>query len=314
MSRRLPPLNALRAFEAAARRLSFTRAAQELAVTQGAISHQVKALEARLGLRLFHRRHQGLELTAAGQAYLPIVRDAFDRLALGTEHLLAAQVVNRLTLSVSPNFASKWLVPRLGRFAERHGEIDLRVSATIHHVDFALEEVDMAIRHGHGEWPDLHVVRLCREELFPVCSPRLLDGSHPLRDPGDLRHHTLLHLDDRQDWLKWLKAAGAEGVDLSRGAVFNQASMAIEAAVDGQGVALARTALAALDLLAGRLVRPFALGLAVEYAYYLVCPKASARRPAIRKMQKWLLAEAEADTAGLAALGLSVPDGAAAKP
>jgi LysR family glycine cleavage system transcriptional activator len=305
MSRRLPPLNALRAFEAAARCVSFTRAAQELAVTQGAISHQVKALEARLGLRLFHRRHQGLELTSAGQTYLPIVRDAFDRLALGTEQLLAAEGVNRLTLSVSPNFASKWLVPRLGRFAGQHGEIDLRISATMHHVDFALEEVDMAVRHGDGDWPELHVVRLCPEELFPVCSPRLLEASQPLREPGDLRHHTLLHLGDRRDWLKWLEAAGAEGVDLSRGAVFNQASMAIEAAVEGQGVALARTALAALDLLSGRLVRPFAFGLAVDYAYYVICPQANARRPKIRKMQEWLLAEAESDAAQLAGQRLS---------
>lgn len=308
MSRRLPPLNALRAFEAAARRLSFTRAAQELAVTQGAISHQVKALEAQLGLRLFHRRHQGLELTSAGEAYLPVVRDAFDRLAIGTQQLLAASGVNRLTVSVSPNFASRWLVPRLGRFAEAYPEIDLRVSAAMHHVDFALEEVDMAVRHGDGHWPDLHVVRLCREELFPVCSPKLLDGSHPLRVPGDLRHHALVHLDDRQDWLKWLEAAGTEGVDLSRGPVFNQASMTLDAAVEGQGVALARTALAALDLLSGRLVRPFRFALPVDYAYYVLCPKTNARRPKIRKMQEWLLAQAETDESRLAEQGQRVGD------
>jgi LysR family glycine cleavage system transcriptional activator len=304
MSRRLPPLNALRAFEAAARRLSFTRAARELAVTQGAISHQVKALEAQLGLRLFHRRHQGLELTTAGEAYLPVVRDAFDRLAIGTQQLLAAEGVNRLTVSVSPNFASRWLVPRLGRFAEAYPEIDLRVSAAMHHVDFALEEVDMAVRHGNGHWQGLHVVRLCREELFPVCSPKLLDGSHPLRVPGDLRHHALVHLEDRRDWLKGLEAAGPAGVDLSRGPVFNQASMTLDAAVEGQGVALARTALAALDLLSGRLVRPFRFALPVDYAYYVLCPKANARRPKIRKMQEWLLAQAEADVSRLAEQGL----------
>ena len=299
MSRRLPPLNALRAFEAAARHLSFTKAASELAVTQGAISHQVKALELRLDVRLFHRRPEGLALTSAGEAYLPAVRDAFDRLALGTDQLLAAQAVNRLTLSVSPNFANKWLVPRLGRFAELHPEIDLRISATMHHVDFALEDVDMAVRHGDGAWPELHGVRLWREELFPVCSPQLMQGPHPLRQPSDLRHHTLLHLDDRENWLNWLDAAKAGPVDRSRGVVFDQASMAIEAAVDGQGVALARTALAALDLFAGRLVRPFALGLPRDYAYYVVCPKGKARRPKIRKMRDWLMAEAADDAAKL---------------
>ncbi len=151
MHRRLPSLNALRAFEAAARHLSFTRAADELAVTQGAVSHQVKALEAELGIQLFHRRHQGIELTTAGQTYLPAVRDAFDRLAFGTKQLLAAERVNRLTVSVSPNFAAKWLVPRLGRFTHRYPEVDLRISATLQHIDFAQEDVDMAVRHGAGQ-------------------------------------------------------------------------------------------------------------------------------------------------------------------
>ena len=160
----------------------------------------------------------------------------------------------------------------------------------------------MAVRHGEGHWPELHVVRLCREELFPVCSPRLLEGARPLRVPADLRHHTLLHLDDRRDWQKWLDAAGVEGVDLARGVVFNQASMAIRAAVDGQGVTLARTALVALLLLEGRLVRPFSLALPVGYAYYIVCPKATAERPKITLMRDWLLAEAARDEAKLAGL------------
>ena len=302
MRRRLPSLNALRAFEAAARHLSFTRAADELAVTQGAVSHQVKALEQQLGLPLFHRQNQRLTLTSAGQAYLPVVRDAFDRIAAGTEQLLAAEQSKRLTISVSPNFATNWLVPRIGHFVEQHQHIDLRINAALHHVDFAREDVDMAVRHGEGHWPELHVVRLCREELFPACSPKVLESAHPLRVPADLRHHTLLHLDDRQDWQKWLDAAEVEGVDLSRGVVFNQASMAIRAAVDGQGVALARTALAALLLLEGRLVRPFPLALPVPYAYYIVCPKATAERPKIALMRNWLLAEAAADEARLAAL------------
>jgi LysR family glycine cleavage system transcriptional activator len=302
MKRRLPSLNALRAFEAAARHQSFTRAADELAVTQGAVSHQVKALEQQLGLPLFHRQNQRLTLTSAGQAYLPVVRDAFDRLAAGTEQLLAAEQSKRLTISVSPNFAANWLVPRIGQFVEEHPEIDLRINAALHHVDFAREDVDMGVRHGEGRWPDLHVARLCREELFPVCSPRLLEGARPLRAPADLRHHALLHLDDRQDWQKWLEAAGVEDVDLSRGVVFNQASMAIRAAVGGQGITLARTALVALLLLEGRLVRPFRLVLPVSYAYYIVCPKATAERPKISLMRDWLLAEAATDEAKLARL------------
>jgi LysR family glycine cleavage system transcriptional activator len=302
MRRQLPSLNALRAFEAAARHLSFTRAADELAVTQGAVSHQVKALEQQLGLPLFHRRNQRLTLTSAGEAYLPTVREAFDRLAAGTEHLLATEQSKRLTISVSPNFAAKWLVPRIGHFVEQHPDIDLRINAALHHVDFASEDVDMAVRHGEGHWPELDVARLCREELFPACSPALLQGAHPLRVPADLRHHTLLHLDHRQDWQKWLDAAAVEGGDLSRGVVFNQASMALRAAVDGQGVALARTALAALLLLEGRLVRPFPLALPVSYAYYIVCPKATAARPKITLMRDWLLTEAAADQTRLTGL------------
>jgi LysR family glycine cleavage system transcriptional activator len=302
MKRRLPSLNALRAFEAAARHQSFTRAADELAVTQGAVSHQVKALEQQLGLPLFHRQNQRLTLTSAGQAYLPVVRDAFDRLAAGTEQLLAAEQSKRLTISVSPNFAANWLVPRIGQFVEEHPEIDLRINAALHHVDFAREDVDMGVRHGEGRWPELHVARLCREELFPVCSPRLLEGARPLLAPADLRHHALLHLDDRQDWQKWLEAAGVEDVDLSRGVVFNQASMAIRAAVGGQGITLARTALVALLLLEGRLVRPFRLALPVSYAYYIVCPTATAERPKISLMRDWLLAEAATDEAKLARL------------
>jgi LysR family glycine cleavage system transcriptional activator len=303
MKRPLPSLNALRAFEAAARHQSFTRAADELAVTQGAVSHQVKALEQQLGLTLFHRQSQRLTLTSAGQAYLPVVRDAFDRLAAGTEQLLAVEQSKRLTISVSPNFAANWLVPRIGHFVEQHPDIDLRINAALHHVDFAREDVDMAVRHGEGHWPQLRVVRLCREELFPACSPKLLEGAHPMRAPADLRHHALLHLDDRRDWQKWLDAAGVEGVDLSRGVVFNQASMAIRAAVDGQGVALARTALAALLLLEGRLIRPFALTLPASYAYYIVSPQATAGRPKVALMRNWLLAQAAEDEAKLAALG-----------
>src|SRR5213082_2092435 len=173
MPRRLPPLNALKAFEAAARHESFTRAAEELCVTQGAVSHQVKALETELGIKLFTRERQSLIITDAGRDYLAVVRDALDRIAMGTERLVQRQSSGMLTVSTSPDFAAKWLVHRLGRFAEAHPAIDLRVSATMHHVDFAREDVDLAVRHGDGHWPGLQVTRLCSEHLFAVCSPAL---------------------------------------------------------------------------------------------------------------------------------------------
>ena len=176
MLRRLPPLNALKAFEAAARHESFTRAAEELCVTQGAVSHQVKALEAELGIKLFNRERQRLVITEAGREYLIVVRDAFDRIAVGTERLVQRQSSGVLTVSTSPDFAAKWLVHRLGRFAEAHPDIDLRISATLHHVDFAREDVDLAVRHGDGNWPGLDVVRLSTEQLFPVWSPKLWRG------------------------------------------------------------------------------------------------------------------------------------------
>ncbi len=303
MVRQLPNLNGLKAFEAAARHESFTKAAEELCVTQGAVSHQVKALEAELGLKFFNREPKRLVITEAGRGYLEVVRDALDRIAVGTDRLLQRQNSGVLTVSTSPNFASKWLVHRLGRFAEAHPSIDLRVSAALHHVDFAREDIDMAVRHGDGSDLGLDITRLYTEELLPVCSPALLRGPHPLRQPADLAHHTLLHMDHRQDWSKWLDAAGVTNVDLSRGPVFNQASIGIDAAVDGQGVALARTGLAAHDLIMGRLVRPFDLALPVAYAYWIVCPKATANLPKITTFRDWLLAEAAEDIRRLKQIG-----------
>jgi LysR family glycine cleavage system transcriptional activator len=303
MRRLLPSLNALKAFEASARQESFTKAAQELCVTQGAVSHQVKALETELGVRLFRRERQRLVITDAGRAYLEVVRDAFDRLAMGTERLLQRQNAGTLTVTTSPNFAAKWLVHRLGRFSDAHPGISLRVSASIQHVDFAREDIDLAIRHGDGQWPGLHVARLCAEELFPVCSPTLLRGRAALRSPHDLNNHPLLHVNDRREWGKWLEGAGVRDVDLAHGPLFNQASMAIDAAVDGQGIALARTALAAWDLLAKRLVRPFAFALKAPYSYWIVCPNSTASLPKIATFRDWLLAEAADDVRRMSAVG-----------
>ena len=295
MLRRLPSLNALKAFEAAARHESFTKAANELSVTQGAVSHQVKALEVELGLRLFNRERQRLVITDAGRSYLEVVRDAFDRLALGTNRVLQLQTSGVLAVSASPNFATKWLVHRLGRFIETHPEIDLRVSGSHQHVDFVNEDIDLAIRHGDGQWPGLSVTRLCVEELFPVCSPKFMRGRNALRSPADLKRRTLLHVDDRRQWSKWLEAADVPTTGIERGPIFNQSHMVIDAAVDGQGIALARTALAAWDLCAGRLVRPFPLALKAPYAYWIVCPKTTADLPKISIFREWLLAEAAED-------------------
>src|SRR5215472_11074116 len=295
MLRRLPVLNALKSFEAAARHESFTRAAEELCVTQGAVSHQVKALEQELGLKLFNRERQRLVITESGRQYLAVVRDAFDRIAIGTERLMQRQSSGALTLSTSPDFAAKWLVHRLGRFSAAHPEIDLTVSASMHHVDFAREEVDLAVRHGDGTWPGLHLERLSAEQLFPVCSPKLVTGKQRLRSPADVLKFPILHLDNSKDWARWLEAAGVAGADQVRGPVLNRASMLIDAAVDGQGIALARTTLAAWDLLGGRLVRPFAAALRLSKSYWIVCPKATAMLPKVKQAREWLLAEAAED-------------------
>jgi LysR family transcriptional regulator, glycine cleavage system transcriptional activator len=295
MPRHLPPLNGLKAFEAAARSESFTRAAEELCVTQGAVSHQVKSLEATLGIKLFSRERQRLILTDAGREYLTVVRDAFDRIAAGTERVVQRQNAGVLTVSTSPDFAAKWLVYRLGRFAEAYPGIDLRVSATMHHIDFAREDVDVAVRHGDGNWGGLDAVRLCTEELFPVCSPKLMSGRNRITKPSDLLKFPLLHLDDWKAWSKWFESAGVADVKLSRGLALNRASMLIDAAVDGQGIALARTTLAAWDLINGRLAKPFDLGLRLSNTYWIVCPKATSGMPKISTFRDWLLAEAADD-------------------
>jgi LysR family transcriptional regulator, glycine cleavage system transcriptional activator len=301
--RQLPQLNALKAFEAAARHESFTRAAAELFVTQGAVSHQVKALEQELGLKLFNRERQRLVITEAGRDYLNVVRDAFDRIALGTERLLQRQNSGVLTVSTSPDFAAKWLVHRLGHFVEAHAEIDLRVSASLHHVDFAREEVDLAVRHGEGDWPGLDAVMLGAEQLFPVCSPKLLSGKRGPVKLTDLLKFPLIHTGDRGHWARWLAAAGVDDKVAIHGPVLNRDAISIDAAINGQGIALARTTLVAWDLINGRLVRPFAETLPLSKTYWIVCPKAVAAQPKIATFRDWLLSEASDDMRQLKKLG-----------
>lgn len=292
MARRLPPLNALRAFEAAARHLSFTRAAEELHVTQAAISHQVKALEEHLGRNLFRRLNRALLLSDDGQAYLPSVSRAFALLNDATRNLLERDAPGPLTVSALPSFAARWLVPRLGRFRQIHPDIDLRIDPSAALTDFASGDVDVGVRYGRGKYPGLRADWLMTEDIFPVCSPALLSGEHPLRAPGDLEHQVLLHDDGHGDWRTWLLAAGIDRVDPTRGPIFTDSSMLIQAAMAGQGVALARGVLAADELAAGRLVRPFTLSLPTEYAYYLVCPQNTAEQPKIAAFRDWLLDEA----------------------
>jgi LysR family glycine cleavage system transcriptional activator len=200
-----------------------------------------------------------------------------------------------LTVSTSPDFAAKWLVPRLSRFTEAHAEIDLRISATMPRVDFTREDVDVAVRHGDGAWDGLHVVRLCAEELFVVCSPRLIAGRERVRHPADVLKFPLLHLDSRKGWAKWLEAAGVVVNKELHGPILNRASMLIDAAIDGQGFALARTALATWDLLNGRLVRPFLQALPLSNLYWIVCPGTTASVPKITTFRDWLMAEAADD-------------------
>ncbi len=296
MVRRLPSLNALRAFEAAARHLSFTRAAEELHVTQAAISHQVKALEEHLGRKLFRRLNRALLLTDDGQAYLPSVSRAFTLLNDATSDLLTTQAPGPLTVSALPSFAARWLVPRLGRFRQIRPDIDLRIDPSAALSDFAGGDVDVGIRYGRGKYPGMRADWLMTEDIFPVCSPALLEGPHPLQDPGDLEHQVLLHDDGHGDWRTWLLAAGADRVDATRGPIFTDSSMLIQAAMAAQGVALARGVLAADELAAGRLVRPFTLSLPTEYAYYLVCPINSAEQPKIAAFRDWLLGEARRES------------------
>lgn len=290
---RFPPVQALVAFSTTARLGSFTAAARELNHTQSAISHQIRELENRLGVRLFARGARGITLTPAGDAYLPHVQQALQHLHAGAQALQLRQRTQILTVSMSPNFAAKWLVPRLGSFSAAHPDLELRISATMEHVSFSSDDIDLAIRHGDGDWPGLHVMRLCAEELVPVCAPSLLGAGDAALTIRDLAEFPLLHDRDTQAWDLWLRHFGVRRRKRQlTGPVFNQMSLAIDAAVAGQGVALARSALVSLDLAPGRLVRPIQQSQPASFAYWLVCPSRKAAEPKVRTLTAWLQAEA----------------------
>lgn len=296
--RRLPPLNALRAFEAAARHLNFSRAADELSVTPGAVSQQIQNLEEYIGAALFKRTPKGLLLTDAAQIALPALREAFDRLTEAASMLTAAVDGRRLTVSVAPSFAAKWLVPRIGKFEADNPEVDVWLSADMDLVDFASGEVDVAIRYGGGRYAGLESHRLMKEQVVPVASPTLLEDK-PLARPEDLKDHVLLHdgspdADEScPDWTMWLAARGLKNIDGNRGPRYNQSALVIEAAVQGRGVGLAKRTLAQADLDAGRLVIPFQDATEVDFAYHLVYPKAKGRMPQVKSFVKWLTDQAE---------------------
>ncbi|HKP58488.1 MAG TPA: transcriptional regulator GcvA [Polyangiales bacterium] len=281
----MPPLGALHAFEAAARLLSFKAAAEELHVTPGAVSQQIKLLEDRLGAQLFTRRARSIELTDAGRLLLSPAQQAFRMLADAVARIRASDGAQVLTVSLLPSFAALWLVPRLGTFRLRCPDVDVRISATPKVADLERDDVDIAVRCGLGNYPGLHVEHLLAEDLFPVCSPRLRKG---LKKPADLAHHTLLHDETRTEWALWLQAIGLPDLAATRGPSFSLWELALQAAVAGQGVALGRSALVTPYLESGQLVRPFQISTPSAFAYYVVCLPQRAQEPKIAAFRAWL--------------------------
>lgn len=295
-------LNALRAFEAAARHQSFSEAATELNVTPAAVGQQVRVLEAWLGVPLFHRANSGttrLVPTDAARAALPDIRAGFDRLSMGLSRLKDASDSGVLTVTVSPAFAAKWLLPRIERFQQAHPDTDLRLDTNQRPVDFLVDGIDVGVRYGAGVWPGLTAVRLMDEEIYPVCSQSLRDQSPALLEPADLSRYTLLHdLTMEQNsgfptWRTWLDAAGFPDIDAEHGLRINNSAAVLQAAIDSRGVALGRSEMVRDDLAAGRLVRPFGdLTCPIDLAYYVVYRPECAAKPRIAAFRDWVLEEA----------------------
>lgn len=306
MLRHIPGLQAIKAFDAAARHLSFTRAAEELNVTPAAISHQIKELEDQIGVSLFQRTSRHMQLTRQGAILKPAIADALDVLTKALQKIRQSDNPKQIRVTASPSIAAKWLVPRLDRFLEAEPDADVRIDVSSSVLDFDRDDVDVAIRFGTGEHPGLQVDKLFQDVLFPVCSPALLEGHKPLKEPRDLLQFTLIHLDYEAqgavwpNWRMWMQAAGVRDFNDSRGLHFSQTSLAVQAAIDGHGVALGDSTLVADDLAAGRLVRPFALSLRspTQFAYHLIMRRDTADRPMVKAFRNWILAEAAASSAG----------------
>ena len=296
MARKLPPLTALPAFDAAARHLSFTNAAAELNLTHGAISRAVRNIEDRLGVKLFERGTRSVELTTAGAAYAAEVAAALDRISAATIVATAPRSAGVLNVSTSDGFAGRWLVPRLHRFHRANRDIDVRLSTSGVLADFVRDGIDVAIRYGTGNYGGVKAEFLAEEDVFPVCSPELLQGEHPLREPSDLKHHTLIHDNFRIDWAAWMEHVGMENVDPTGGVKFDSATYAVEAAVHGEGVLLGRSALVSADMAAGRLVCPFDIPMKSRSRYYVVYLAGALRQKKVRLFRDWLFEEMKASS------------------
>ncbi|HEX7046040.1 MAG TPA: transcriptional regulator GcvA [Gammaproteobacteria bacterium] len=290
----LPPLNALRAFDAAARHLSLTRAAAELHVTHGAVSRQIKELEGFLGRRLFHRRPRGLELTSEGRLLAFTAGKVFEDLRDAVRSLRDVRQPGVITVSTVPSLAARWLVPRIAAFQARHPDYEIRVGTSHTLVDFRRDGVDLALRYGRGGWQGVYSERLFAPREFPVCAPSLLAGAWPLKKPDDLAHFPLIHDMGFGNWAQWLAAAGAKNVEVPRGLVLQDMNVVLQAAIEGQGVALASPPLVHADLRAGRLVRPFTVDIPVELSFYMVCESGRESSPELAPFLDWLREEAAA--------------------
>jgi LysR family glycine cleavage system transcriptional activator len=295
MQRRLPPLTSLRAFEAAGRHLSFTKAAEELTVTQAAISHQVKALEEHLDTALFLRLPRQLELTKAGKILLPVVRDAFTRIGESVAKLNKDVASSVLTVKLAPSFAAKWLSPRLDDFRRKHPQIELSLTHSNDAADFRRQPIDIAITYGKGNWRGVVADRVLSIDFFPVCCPQFMQGEYPLTTPENLAHYTLLHDTDHVPWSDWLALAGIGNVDPQRGTMVDDTNVLIQAAMDGLGVALGSAHFVDDRLASGRLVRPFDTTLSNDYAYYVVCPKMHLKRSEVAVFKAWLMEQSSED-------------------
>ena len=295
MRRPLPPLNALRAFEATARHASFSKAAEELHVTPAALSHQIRGLEDMLGLKLFLRRARAIELTEAGRLIYPGIRNGFESLRAAVEQLDRAKQDRVLVVSAAPGLTAKWLVPRIYRFLSQHPDIETRIAAGSAYSNFTTDGVDVGIRLSSGVHPELYVEKLSDEWMLPLCSPRLLEGDRPLRSPHDLPRFPLIQIDLPglvPTWDDWLRAVGIEGIDTSRGLRLNVADHALDAASEGTGVVLGYKLVASHDVALGRLVSPFGPELPLPgRSYHFVCARGQERRPAIKAFRDWLFAE-----------------------
>lgn len=291
MNRRLPPLNSLKAFEAAARHLSFTRAADELFVTQAAVSHQIKALEEFLSMKLFLRKNRSLLLTEEGQSYYLDLKDIFQALHESTDRLLARGAKGAITVALPPSFAIQWLVPRINHFSQANPDIDVRIKAVDFDEGFLTDDVDVAIYYGRGKWSGLQSDKLHTEYLTPMCSPMLFQGAKPLDTLDDLKHHMLLHDSSRDAWKTWIRHFNVLGVNVNQGPIFSHSMLVLQAAALGQGIALGHSVLARPDIEAGRLICPFEERLESKNAYYLVCHQSQAELGKIAVFREWLLSQ-----------------------